>query len=46
MAVCMLPLLDLINHADEGVANARVDQNDDGSYSCNALKDIQAGEQV
>jgi SET domain-containing protein len=46
MAVCMLPLLDLINHSNRDVANARIEQNRNGSFSCFALRDIHAGEEV
>ena len=45
-AVCLLPLMDMLNHRRDGESNAIVDQNKNGSYSCYAKRDIKAGEEV
>ena len=45
-AVCLLPLMDMLNHRRDGESNAVVDQNKNGSYSCYAKRDIKAGEEV
>lgn len=45
-AVCLLPLMDMLNHRKDGDSNAVVDQNKNGSYSCYAKRDIKAGEEV
>ena len=41
----MLPLLDLINHANAGLANAVV-AREDGEFTARALRDINKGEEV
>ena len=45
-AVCLLPLMDMLNHRSDGQSNAVVDQNKNGTYSCYAKRDIKAGEEV
>ncbi|CAL5227287.1 g10220 [Coccomyxa viridis] len=45
-AVCLLPLMDMLNHRSDGQSNAVVDQNENGTYSCYAKRDIKAGEEV
>ncbi len=45
-AVCLLPLMDMLNHRRDGQSNAVVDQNENGTYSCYAKRDIKAGEEV
>ena len=45
-AVCLLPLMDMLNHRRDGESNAVVDQNKNGSYSCYAKRNIKAGEEV
>ncbi|KAK9906816.1 hypothetical protein WJX75_008486 [Coccomyxa subellipsoidea] len=45
--VCMVPLLDMINHASPETANAIVHQDEgNGSYGCTATQAIKAGEEV
>lgn len=45
--VCMVPLLDMINHASPETANVVVHQDEgNGSYGCTATRAIQAGEEV
>ena len=45
-AICLLPVMDMLNHRAGNVSNAIVDQNKNGSYSCYAKRAIQAGEEV
>ena len=45
-AVCLLPLMDMLNHRSDDQSNAVVDQNKNGTYSCYAKRDIKAGEEV
>ncbi|CAL8462629.1 g2162 [Coccomyxa elongata] len=45
--VCMVPLLDMINHAHPDTANTVVHQDTrNGSYGCTAIKNITAGQEV
>ncbi|BDA46500.1 hypothetical protein COCOBI_08-5940 [Coccomyxa sp. Obi] len=45
--VCMVPLLDMVNHAHPDTANAVVHQDDrNGSFGCTAIKNITAGQEV
>ena len=45
--VCMVPLLDMINHASPETANVIVHQDEgNGSYGCTATRAIKAGEEV
>ncbi|KAK9834152.1 hypothetical protein WJX81_003314 [Elliptochloris bilobata] len=41
----LVPLMDMVNHRGVG-HNMRVDENDDGSITARALRDIAAGEEV
>lgn len=38
--------MDMLNHRSDGQSNAVVDQNENGTYSCYAKRDIKAGEEV
>ncbi len=45
--VCLVPLLDLMNHAAPDLANVIVHQDEgNGSYGCTATRAIRAGEEV
>ena len=45
--VCMVPLLDMINHAHPDTANTVVHQDErNGSFGCTAIKNITAGQEV
>lgn len=45
-AICLLPVMDMLNHRSSSESNAVVDQNKNGSYGCYAKRDIEAGEEV
>ena len=42
----LLPLLDLINHANQPAANVRILQAENGDLYAYTLRDIRAGEEV
>ena len=45
-AICLLPVMDMLNHRAGSASTAIVDQNKNGSYGCYAKRAIQAGEEV
>lgn len=45
--VCMVPLLDMINHAHPDTANTVLHQDErNGSFGCTAIKNITSGQEV